>query len=151
MELRYAVRQLIRNPRYTAIAALTLALGIAGVSVVFAAVNALVFQPMRAGSLDGLYHVTFIRWNAGSSGPLTIFVQGMGEAAKAMADLMDEFPLLKDALVNLAGIASMYKLLKIAETITGVKKLRKLLAGTAAAAGAAGAAEGAGAAAAARG
>ena len=71
MELRYAVRQLTRNPRFTAIAALTLALGIAGVSVVFAAVNALVFDRMRAGSLDGLYNVTFVRWDAGISGPPT--------------------------------------------------------------------------------
>jgi predicted permease len=71
MELRYAVRQLARSPRFTAIAVLTLALGIAGVSVFYAAVNALVFEPARAGNLEGLYHVTFIQRNPGIHGPLT--------------------------------------------------------------------------------
>lgn len=65
----------------------------------------------------------------GSSGPLTIFTQGLGAAAKALADLLDEFPVLKDTLVTLAGVASMYKLLKIAEAMTGLKKLRQMLMG----------------------
>ncbi len=70
-DLRYAARQLLHARAFTAIAVLTLALGIAGNTVFFAAVNAMVLRPIRATQTDGLYHLRFFNQRWGSHGPLT--------------------------------------------------------------------------------
>ena len=45
-DLRYAARQLTNARAFTAVAVFTLALGIAGSTMFFAAVNAMVFRPI---------------------------------------------------------------------------------------------------------
>ena len=58
-DIRYAVRQLLRTPAFTSAAIITLALGIGINTAFFAVVNAVVFRPMRALHLDGVYRVSF--------------------------------------------------------------------------------------------
>jgi len=57
-DLRYALRQLKRNPAFTALAILTLAVGIAAVTTVFTWANAVLFNPwpqvQRAGEIRSL-------------------------------------------------------------------------------------------------
>jgi hypothetical protein len=53
-DIRYAVRQLTNARAFTAVAVFTLAAGIAGSTMFFAAVNAMVFRPIRATRSDGL-------------------------------------------------------------------------------------------------
>jgi putative ABC transport system permease protein len=57
-DLRYACRILSRNPGFTAVAILTLALGIGGTTTIFSFVNAVVLRPLRVSNGDRLVLVT---------------------------------------------------------------------------------------------
>jgi hypothetical protein len=70
-DLRYAARQLARTPGFTAAAIATLALGIGVNTIFFAAVNAMVFRPVRAARVDGLFVVELTDKLKRSRGPLT--------------------------------------------------------------------------------
>ena len=47
LDLRYAIRTLARRPGFTALAVLTLAIGIGVNTIAFGALNALLFKPFR--------------------------------------------------------------------------------------------------------
>src|SRR5437870_12677955 len=54
-DLRYAARRLIRTPAFSAIAVVTLALGIGITTAFFAIEDALVFRPIREARLDHVF------------------------------------------------------------------------------------------------
>ena len=53
-ELKFAFRQLLKNPGFTAVAVLTLALGIAANTAIFSFVNAILLQPLPYKDADRL-------------------------------------------------------------------------------------------------
>jgi predicted permease len=57
-DLRYAARGLIRRPGFTAVAVLTLAIGIGGTTAIFSAVNSLLFRPLPYAAPEQLMTVS---------------------------------------------------------------------------------------------
>lgn len=59
-DLRFAVRQLLRNPGFTVVSAITLALGIGASTAIFSAVNPILFKPLpypHAGRIVMIWNI----------------------------------------------------------------------------------------------
>src|SRR5205823_714183 len=61
-DLKFAFRQLLKNPGFTAVAVLTLALGIGANTALFTLINALVLRSLRVPEPERLVRVTV--WSA---------------------------------------------------------------------------------------
>src|SRR2546428_12658382 len=64
-DLKFAFRQLLKNPGFTAVAALTLALGIAGNVVIFSISNGLFLRPLHFKDPERLVNLDEVapKWN----------------------------------------------------------------------------------------
>ncbi len=56
-DVRMAVRTLLKQPRFSIVAALTVAIGVGAVTVIFSVVNAVLIQPLRFPNADRLVNI----------------------------------------------------------------------------------------------
>ena len=61
-DLRFAVRALLARPGFSAVAVLTLAIGIGVNAVAFSAVNALLYKPLRFPGVETLGWIDALAW-----------------------------------------------------------------------------------------
>lgn len=66
-DLKFALRQLLKSPGFTAVAVLSLALGIAANTTIFGFVNALLFRPPAVVEADSLWQIWRFRPDAASA------------------------------------------------------------------------------------
>src|SRR5207247_9182698 len=65
-DLKFAFRQLLKNPGFTAVAVLTLALGIGANTVVFSVAKTVLFRPLGFETPDRLMWVRLLNTQTGS-------------------------------------------------------------------------------------
>jgi putative ABC transport system permease protein len=109
-DVRYGLRQLRRNPGFTIVAVLTLALGIGGTAAIFSVVNAVILRPLPfrdPGRLVSLW-ATFPRWDFSGPGALTDpdFVEWQRQG-----QVFDQISAFHGQTSNLTGVGDPERLL----------------------------------------
>src|SRR5438477_5277705 len=67
-DLKFAIRQLLKNPGFTAVAVLTLALGIGASTAIYSVVNTVLLNPLRGPATDRLVQIAERTYTIGSFG-----------------------------------------------------------------------------------
>ena len=109
-DLRYAARGLARRPAFTAVAVLTLAIGIGATTAIFSAVDALLLRPLPYASPDELMAVSLTTPDAG--------------ARKGRNDMVWSYPkflLFRDAQ-NVFSSLSVYSIQQLTATSGDVEQ-----------------------------
>jgi len=114
-DLRYGARTLLKNPGFTLIAALTLALGIGANTAIFSVVNALLFRPLPFRDPERLVWIA----NTGTTGGLssvTIRVANFNDwraQNKSFEDLAAYFAFFDYGSYNLIGVGEPERLIGV--------------------------------------
>ncbi len=99
-DIRYGFRQLLKNPRLTAVIVVSLALGIGGTTAIFSMINAVLLRPLpyrNAERLVYLWEQSPQRGNNGVSAPTFLAWQQQSQAFEQMA-------LIQPAGMTLTGV-----------------------------------------------
>jgi len=106
-DLVYALRLLAKNPRFTAVAVLSLALGVGATTAIFSVTNALLLRPLPYKDADQLV----ILWNRypGLNVAQDWFSSGQYLDIKAENQVFEQVAATMDSSFNLTGIGSPYR------------------------------------------
>ena len=99
MDLRYAFRTLLKNPGFTAVAVLTLALGIGGTTAIFSVVNAVLLRPLPYKDPGRL----MVLWDIRPGRPRVSVTPGDFEAWQHQTRTFDGMAGLDYEVTNLIG------------------------------------------------
>src|SRR5262247_65804 len=114
-DLRYGARTLLKNPGFTLIAALTLALGVGANTAIFSVVNALLFRPLPFRDPERLVWIA----NTGTTGGLssvTIRVANFNDwraQNKSFEDLAAYFAFFDYGSYNMIGVGEPERLIGV--------------------------------------
>src|ERR1044072_9325147 len=94
-DLKVAFRQLLKNPGFTAVAVLTLALGIGANTAIFGVLNELLFKPLPVKHPDSLYALVLLDRHGGRSQQSISYpiYQDYAEQGRAFSDTIAYTPL----------------------------------------------------------
>ena len=98
-DIRYGLRMLAKNPGFTAVAAITIALGIASTTIVFSVFNAVVFGQLRYGHPERMALV----WAAEPRGGFTNPPEPVYLAWRDRATALESLAALADTSFDLRG------------------------------------------------
>jgi putative ABC transport system permease protein len=110
--LRYAVRVLLRTPGFTLIVVLTLALGIGANSVVFSAMDAILWQPLGFPDADRLVSVNQSIPNAPVSNTAPVRIEEWNEQSTAFAAITGYYR--QDVSETSGDLPEKYRLASVA-------------------------------------
>ena len=98
-ELKFAFRQLLKNPGFTTVAVLTLALGIGASTAIYSVVNTVILNPVPGPEPDRLLQIAEKPFFAGVS-PLVL------EALRANQDFFADFAICDGTMPVAKAVAS---------------------------------------------
>jgi len=119
-DLRYASRQLLKNPRFTAVAVLTLALGIGANTAIFSIVDAVLLKPLPYDDPGQLVHV----WEAPQLGKRNSVSPGAFLDWKEHAAIFDSLSLVDETEKNFTGDGEPERIKGLAVSACGLEMLR---------------------------
>jgi putative ABC transport system permease protein len=123
--VRYAVRVLLRTPVFTLIAVLTLALGIGANSVVFSAMDAILWQPLGFPDADRLVAVNQSIPNAPISNTAPVRLEEWNEQSTAFAAITGYYR--EDVSETSGDLPEKYRLAHVAPRFLDVWRTEPLI------------------------
>jgi predicted permease len=118
-DLRYGVRMLLKNPGFTAVAALTLALGIGANTAIFSVVNGVLLKPLPYDQPDQLVNL----WEAAPWG-LSDVSPGAFIDWRDGAESLEALSVVHGASMNLAGDGQPERLIGLTVSASYLRVLR---------------------------
>ncbi len=119
-DLRFAFRQLLKNPGFTAVAVLTLALGIGATTAVFSIVDAVLLKPLPFDQPGQLVQV----WEAPGPGQRNWASPGAFLDWKEHGSVLEDISLLDGRELNLTGAGEPERVSGLGMSASGLKILR---------------------------
>jgi putative ABC transport system permease protein len=109
-DLRYAVRWLARNPGFTAVAILTIALGIGTVTTIFSIFDAAVLRPLPFRDPDSLMSVSLTHQEGGAAAEEFAWSYPKFESLRRRARSFEALAAYSSLDLNLTGVAEPERL-----------------------------------------